>query len=168
MKLLRADVGNDGAGRAPAHLIRYVHGCWRIRVQIAWATMSGLALSPIAPVLGQRIPLRGPPRLLYRSYARHHCPSGILVRKVTTQLGDDFSVDMSSWLEWQLWAFGGYEDHLGQLFGYLVADGDRCIDVGANIGIHTVRLAKLAGAREASLPSRRAKSSWPGPEVTTS
>lgn len=109
--------------------------------------MSGLALSPIAPVLGQRIPLRGPPRLLYRSYARHHCPSGILVRKVTTQLGDDFSVDMSSWLEWQLWAFGGYEEHLGQLFGYLVADGDRCIDVGANIGIHTVRLAKLAGAR---------------------
>lgn len=32
--------------------------------------MPSLAMSPLAPVLGQRIPLRGLARLLFRSYAR--------------------------------------------------------------------------------------------------
>jgi FkbM family methyltransferase len=54
-------------------------------------------------------------------------------------------VDLSSFLEWQLWAFGTYESHFADLFQHLVRPGERCIDVGANIGIHTVRLAKLVG-----------------------
>ena len=32
--------------------------------------MLSLAKSPLAPVLGQRVPLRGPARLLFNSYAR--------------------------------------------------------------------------------------------------
>jgi FkbM family methyltransferase len=54
---------------------------------------------------------------------------------------------MANGLEWQLWAFGGYEEHIAELFRRLVRPGDRCIDVGANIGLHTVRLAKLVGER---------------------
>jgi FkbM family methyltransferase len=63
---------------------------------------------------------------------------------VTTQAGDIFEADLSSTLEWQLWAFGRYEEHLAELFGHLVRPGDRCVDVGANVGVHTVRLARLA------------------------
>ena len=45
----------------------------------------------------------------------------------------------------QLWAFGHFEPHFAELFQLLVRPGDRCVDVGANIGLHTVRMAKLAG-----------------------
>ncbi len=65
--------------------------------------------------------------------------------RVTTKMGDIFQADLSSTLEWQLWAFGSYEPHIAELFSLLVRPGDRCIDVGANVGVHTVRLAKLVG-----------------------
>jgi FkbM family methyltransferase len=104
-----------------------------------------LAKSPLAPVLGRRMPLRGSARLLFNSYARTRYQPGESVARVTTQAGDLFDADLSSTLEWQLWAFGHYEPHLAELFGHLVRPGDRCVDVGANVGVHTVRLARLAG-----------------------
>lgn len=107
--------------------------------------MPSLAMSPLAPVLGQRVPLRGPARLLFSSYVRTRHQPGKSVSRPTTVTGDQFDVDLSSFLEWQLWAFGGYEQHFAELFRCLVSPGDRCVDVGANIGVHTVRLAKLAG-----------------------
>jgi FkbM family methyltransferase len=70
-----------------------------------------------------------------------------MVRRLTTKFGDRFDADLSSFLEWRLWVFGAYEEHLAELFGYLVRPGATCIDVGANIGIHTTRLAKLVGPR---------------------
>jgi FkbM family methyltransferase len=106
-----------------------------------------LATSPIAPMLGQRVPIRGPARLLHRSYAKLDGHQRYATRRLTSKLGDDFGIDLSSFLEWQIWAFGSFEEHFAELFRYLVRPGDRCIDVGANIGVHTVRLAKLVGAR---------------------
>jgi FkbM family methyltransferase len=108
--------------------------------------MPSLALSPLAPVLGQRVPLRGPARLLHRSYLRTSRQPGAFVTQLTTQAGDVFEADLASAIEWQLWAFGGFEKHFAELFARLVQPGDRCIDVGANIGLHTVRLARLVGA----------------------
>jgi FkbM family methyltransferase len=108
--------------------------------------MLSLAKSPLAPVLGQRVPLRGPARLLFSSYAKTRYQPQESVTRVTTVTGDTFDADLSSTLEWQLWAFGGYEQHFAELFGYLVRPGDRCVDVGANVGVHTVRLARLVGA----------------------
>jgi FkbM family methyltransferase len=107
--------------------------------------MLSLAKSPLAPVLGQHVPLRGPARLLYSSYARTRYEPGASVTRLTTATGDVFDADLSSTLEWHLWAFGSYEKHFAELFGYLVGPGDRCVDVGANVGVHTVRLARLVG-----------------------
>jgi|HubBroStandDraft_4_1064222.scaffolds.fasta_scaffold19824_3 FkbM family methyltransferase len=107
--------------------------------------MGALALSKVAPVLGKSVPVRGPARALYSSYTKAHPSLGKSVRQVTTKVGDRFEADMSNFLEWHLWAFGGYEEHLAELFRRLAAPGDTCIDVGANVGVHTVRLAKLVG-----------------------
>jgi len=63
-----------------------------------------------------------------------------------TKFGDLFEADLSSYIEWQLWAFGSYEEHFAELFRCLVRPDDRCVDVGANVGVHTVRLAKLVGS----------------------
>ena len=109
--------------------------------------MPSLAKSPIAPILGQRVPLRGPARMLFRSYARSCYQPGVCIERPTTKFGDLFEVDLSSFLEWQLWAFGGYEEHFAELFRYLVSPNDHCVDVGANVGVHTVRLGKLVGSR---------------------
>jgi FkbM family methyltransferase len=107
--------------------------------------MPSLAKSPLAPVLGKHVPLRGPARLLFTSYARTRYQPHRSVTRVTTEVGDVFDADLSSTLEWQLWAFGRYESHFAELFGLLVRPGDRCVDVGANVGVHTVRMARLAG-----------------------
>ena len=109
--------------------------------------MPSLAKSPLAPILGQRVPLRGPARMLFRSYARTRCEPGTCVQRLTTKHGDQFDADLSSFLEWYLYAFGAFEEHFAELFGALIGPGDRCVDVGANIGVHTVRLAKLVRAR---------------------
>jgi FkbM family methyltransferase len=109
--------------------------------------MPSIAKSCLAPILGQRIPLRGPARLLFRSYARTRYQPGISVERLRTKAGDSFDADLSSFLEWQLWAFGSFEGHFADLFHCLVGPGDCCIDVGANIGVHTIRLAKLVGNR---------------------
>jgi FkbM family methyltransferase len=107
--------------------------------------MPSLAKSPLAPVLGKHVPLRGPARLLFSSYARTSHQPQQSVARVTTGAGDIFDADLSSTLEWHLWAFGCYEPHFAELFALLVRPGDRCVDVGANVGVHTVRLARLAG-----------------------
>ena len=80
--------------------------------------MLSLAKSPLAPVLGRRVPLRGPARLLFSSYSRTRYKPGAHVVRLTTAAGDVFDADLSSTLEWQLWAFGSYESHLAELFGY--------------------------------------------------
>jgi FkbM family methyltransferase len=108
--------------------------------------MPSLATSPIAPLLGQRVPVRGPARLLHSSYARARRRPGP-ARRLTSTFGDRFDVDLASFLEWQIWAFGSFEPHIAELFRYLIGPADRCIDVGANVGVHSVRLAKLVGER---------------------
>ena len=130
--------------------------------------MPSLAMSPLAPVLGQRIPLRGPARLLFSSYSRTRHRPGKSVEKLKTVTGDVFDVDLSSFLEWQLWAFGGYERHFAPLFSRLVGPGDQCIDVGANVGVHTVRLAKLAGAGRIGHRHRALTREWPTAPAVTS
>jgi FkbM family methyltransferase len=89
--------------------------------------------------------MRGPARLLNRSYLRMPRDPGHSGRVLRTSSGDLLQADLGSFQEWHLWVYGSYEDHIARLFSYLVEPGDRCVDVGANVGLHTVRLAKLAG-----------------------
>jgi uncharacterized protein YbjT (DUF2867 family) len=117
-------------------------------------TILSLAKSPLAPVLGQHVPLRGPARLLFNSYARTRYQPQEFVTRVTTPIGDTFDADLSSGLEWQLWAFGSFEKHFAELFSHLVRPGDRCVDVGANVGVHTIRLARLVDRRNADFYRR--------------
>jgi FkbM family methyltransferase len=107
--------------------------------------MFRIATSPIAPALGRHAPVRGPARLLHDSYTKTPCRPGRTEKVLATSTGDVFKVDLASFLEWQLWAFGSYERHIAELFSYLIRAGDSAIDVGANVGVHAIRLAKLAG-----------------------
>jgi FkbM family methyltransferase len=106
-----------------------------------------LATVPLAPALGQHVPLRGFARLLNRSYSKLSCQPGKEVKRSTNKFGDSFELDLSSFLEWYVWVFGAFEGYIAELFDYLIRPGENCIDVGANIGIHAVRLAKLVNAK---------------------
>jgi hypothetical protein len=103
-----------------------------------------LATSPIAPLLGQHLPASAHARLLNRSYLRMQRGAG-REDVLTTRTGDLFRADLSSFHEWNRWVYGPLEDQVGRLFSCLVGPGGRCVVVGAGIGLHTVRLAKLAG-----------------------
>jgi len=48
---------------------------------------------------------------------------------------------------WHLFCFGVYEDSVRRLFQRYVPTGGVVVDVGANVGWHTVLLSKLVGAR---------------------
>jgi FkbM family methyltransferase len=109
--------------------------------------MFRLATSPIAPLLGQRLPVRAPAWLLNRSYRRMQSRPSQSERVLTTSSGDLFQANLGSFQEWHLWVYGSFDDYVARVFAYLVRPGDRCVDAGASIGLHTVRLAKLAGPR---------------------
>lgn len=69
------------------------------------------AKSPVAPALGQRVPLRGPARQRFSSYARSRYQRQACVIRVTTASGYSF-------------------------------------DARANVGVHTIRLARLHALAE--------------------
>lgn len=57
-----------------------------------------------------------------------------------------FKINTSSYLEWSLFFYGGYELPISRLFEKFIVAGATVIDVGANIGIHSLKLGKLVGA----------------------
>ena len=56
------------------------------------------------------------------------------------------NVDTSSYVEWELFFRGYYEKWVIDVIKKLVHEGDVAVDAGANIGTHTLILAKLVGA----------------------
>jgi FkbM family methyltransferase len=55
------------------------------------------------------------------------------------------NVDTSSYLEAHVFFFGSYEPEVGQLLPRLIRPGGCAIDVGANVGVHTLVMARAAG-----------------------
>jgi FkbM family methyltransferase len=136
------DPATDRAGSERAHLTTA-----RARsASSLWYDMPSLAGSPLAPVLG-RLHVRGPARLLYQSHSRRP-PRG--ARVTTNAFGDRMHVDLRSFLEWHVWVFGAYELDTLRLITRLVRPGDVVVDVGANVGVMTVRAAR-AGAKVVSI-----------------
>jgi len=101
-----------------------------------------LARSRLTPVLC-RLPVRGPARLIEGRY-RAKPPHGEVV--ATDVFGDRIHADLSSWIEWNVWAKGYYELETLRLVGNLTSSGRVVVDVGANVGLMTIRAARR-GAR---------------------
>ena len=59
--------------------------------------------------------------------------------------GQTFAVDTRSYLEWVLWVYGEYEPDTEAIIRRYLRPGDVAIDVGANIGIHTLPMAEAVG-----------------------
>lgn len=68
-------------------------------------------------------------------------------------------VDTASFLEWMVFFHGEFEPGLSRLIEAAVPAGGACLDVGANVGLHTLRMAWAAG------PSGRVVACEPHPDV---
>jgi FkbM family methyltransferase len=64
---------------------------------------------------------------------------------IDTKFGLRFEVDTSSFLEWTLFVYGEYERRVREWLCDQLREGDVAIDVGANIGIHTLAMAQAVG-----------------------
>lgn len=98
-----------------------------------------------AIMLGRHVRLPGIGRLLRvlypcRSDSRRYVQG---VRKRADGL--EFEVDTRQEIDWCVLFHGDYEPHMRRLFGCLTGPGGVAIDVGANVGTHTLTLADLVG-----------------------
>jgi FkbM family methyltransferase len=59
--------------------------------------------------------------------------------------GQTFALDTRSFLEWVLWVYGEYEPDTQAIIRRYLRPGDVAIDVGANIGIHTMPMSEAVG-----------------------
>lgn len=59
--------------------------------------------------------------------------------------GSLFAVDTRSFIEWMLYVYGHYEPEIGSILRRCLDPGDVALDVGANIGVHTVCMARAVG-----------------------
>lgn len=55
------------------------------------------------------------------------------------------NIDTTSFIEWKIFFFGYYEPDIIKIFKKHIKKGDIVVDVGANIGAHTLVLSKLVG-----------------------
>lgn len=78
----------------------------------------------------------------------------VLIRKLfgkssknikTTRGGIRWNLDLSEGIDFSIYILGGFEPLTLRLYKELVKSGDVVLDIGANIGSHTLPLAKLVG-----------------------
>ncbi len=62
-----------------------------------------------------------------------------------TDLGVLFNYDTRNYIEYKLFADGYYEKEVTLLMQNFVSFGDTVLDVGANIGVHSLNLSKMVG-----------------------
>lgn len=104
-------------------------------------------LERLAGALGRHLHVRGTERLLRALYpcspAAKRFVRGVRARND----GLLMDLDSRSWIDWNLLFRGDYEPHMTKLWGRLAPEGGVAIDVGANIGAHTLSMARAVGAR---------------------
>lgn len=117
-------------------------------------------LEPIARWLGRNVRLPGVRALILAAYPVG-VPAGRHVAGIRTRVdGLKCWVDSRTWIEWNVLFAGSYEPHIEALFECLLEPGDTAVDVGANVGVHTLSLARIVG------PSGKVFAFEPNPGVT--
>jgi len=87
---------------------------------------------------------RGWERVVRSFFPPEEC-GGLRVRNVTTECGLVFPADPATYLGWQVFFFGTYEPEIRSLVSRILGPGGVAIDVGANVGWHTLLMAALVG-----------------------
>lgn len=102
-------------------------------------------LEQLAVWLGRNVTLRGSGRLLSTlypcEYRTRRYVHGVRAR------GDGLLMELDSrnWIDWNLLFRGEFEPHVTCLFRQLARVGGVAVDIGANIGTHTLTLAQALG-----------------------
>lgn len=99
----------------------------------------------LAVLLGRHVRLRGTGRLLSALYpCRRDSPR--YVQGVRSRAdGLKIKVDTREHIDWQMVFLGSYEPHLAGIFAGLGGAGSVVADIGANVGAHTLTMARQVG-----------------------
>ncbi len=97
-------------------------------------------------MLGRRVRLPGVGRLMSWLYPCRWDSRRYVSGVRTRADGLKFDADTRQLIDWNLLFHGDYEPHMRRLFNRLTGPGGVAIDVGANVGAHTLTLASLVGA----------------------
>ncbi len=83
-------------------------------------------------------------RYIYSPDHRHNDSISTIVTLQNKALNSKvlFNVDTASYLEWYVFFYGTYEPMITNLITTLIKPGSVCIDVGANVGIHSLTMAQ--------------------------
>lgn len=108
-------------------------------------------LEQFAVWLGRNVNIRGSGRMLSMLYPHNHRTARYLDGIRTRGDGMLMKLDSRNWIDWNLLFRGDYEPHLTSLLRELVPADGVAVDIGANIGTHTLTLARTVGPTGAVL-----------------
>lgn len=86
-------------------------------------------------------------KLLYRTINTARRAFGRPDKIVTTKGGLTYELDLSEGIDLAIYLFGGFEPSTRAALAKFVRPGMTVLDIGANIGSHTLHLANLVGAQ---------------------
>jgi FkbM family methyltransferase len=85
-------------------------------------------------------------KVLYRAVSTARRAIGRSDQIITTKRGLRYELDLSEGIDLAVYVFGAFESSTGKALANYVKPGMTVLDIGANIGSHTLHLAKLVGA----------------------
>lgn len=85
-------------------------------------------------------------RIAFRGVMGLRRVAGLSSRLTTVRGGIRWSLDLREGIDFSIYLLGGFEPATLKLYESLVGPGNTVLDIGANIGAHTLPLARLVGA----------------------